>query len=121
VAAQARGLAGLVIDGAVRDIEAIEELGFPVFSRGLAIGSCTKERIGSVNRPIQFGGVRVRPGDLVFGDTDGLVVVAEECAEYVCAQAFQRRERERAIMENLRQGRTTLELLGLHGPPSEDE
>ena len=49
-AAQARGVAGLVIDGAVRDIDAIEALRFPVFSRGLAIGSCTKEKAGQAGR-----------------------------------------------------------------------
>jgi 4-hydroxy-4-methyl-2-oxoglutarate aldolase len=117
VAAQVRGIAGLVIDGAVRDIEAIEELGFPIFSRGLAIGSCTKERVGALNRPIDFGGVRVQPGDLVFGDTDGVVIIARECVEAVCARAFQRRERERTIIEELRKGKTTLELLGLHAVP----
>jgi len=121
VAAQARGVAGLVIDGAVRDIGAIEELGFPIFSRGLAIGSCTKERAGWVNRPIDLGGVCVRPGDLIFGDADGVVVIAEERVEAVCTEAFKRRERERAIIEGLRQGKTTLELLGLDGAPPEDD
>ncbi len=120
VAAQARGIAGLVIDGAVRDIDAIEGLGFPIFCRGLAIGSCTKERIGAVSRPIDFGGVCVRPGDLLFGDTDGLVVIAEDRVEAVFAQALQRRQRERAIIENLRKGKTTLELLGLRGAPPEE-
>lgn len=52
VAAQARGIGGLVIDGAARDVEAIAQLGFPVFSRALAIGSCTKSGIGTVNHPI---------------------------------------------------------------------
>src|SRR6478672_10233205 len=49
VAAQARGIAGLVIDGAVRDIEAITQRRFPVFSRGLAIGACKKEKIGTLH------------------------------------------------------------------------
>jgi 4-hydroxy-4-methyl-2-oxoglutarate aldolase len=113
VAAMARGIAGLVIDGAVRDIEAIEQLGFPVFSRGLAIGACTKKESGTVNRVIEFGGARVRPGDLIFGDTDGLVAIAQDCVESVLALAHKRRENEKAIMEQLRAGKTTLELLGL--------
>src|SRR5512135_1661538 len=64
-AAQCRGVAGLAVDGAVRDIEAIRRRGFPVFSRGLAIGACTKERFGTLNRPVQFGGVMVHPGDVI--------------------------------------------------------
>jgi 4-hydroxy-4-methyl-2-oxoglutarate aldolase len=115
-AAQARGLAGLVIDGAVRDIDAIEELKFPVFSRGLAIGSCSKERLGKLSEPVQFGGVLVRPGDLVFGNTDGLVIVEHERLEAVYEAAVERRAREADIMGRLRQGRTTLELLALADP-----
>jgi 4-hydroxy-4-methyl-2-oxoglutarate aldolase len=115
VAAQARGVAGLAVDGAVRDIVAIAERRFPVFSRGLAIGSCTKERFGSLNRPIQFGGTTVFPGDIVVGDADGLVIIAQARAEEVLEAATRRRLHEAEIMEELNQGKTTIELLGL--PP----
>jgi len=115
VAAQAKGVAGLVADGAVRDIAAISEREFPVFSRSLAIGSCTKERFGSLDVPIQFGGVTVRPGDIVVGDIDGLVIVAQEQAEEVLAAAGARRVREAEIMDDLRKGKTTIELLRLPG------
>jgi 4-hydroxy-4-methyl-2-oxoglutarate aldolase len=117
-AARARGIAGLVIDGAVRDIDAIEALQFPVFSRGLAIGSCTKEQSGSVNVAIVLGGVEVRTGDLVFGNADGLVIVAAERMEEVYAAAVARRDREADIIARLRQGRTTMDLLGLSDPRS---
>jgi 4-hydroxy-4-methyl-2-oxoglutarate aldolase len=113
VAAQARGIAGLAIDGAVRDIEAIRELGFPIFSRGLAIGSCTKMRPGEVGSPIEFGGVQVATGDLIMGDADGLVVIARATVERVYEAACQRRDDERAIIGELRAGKTTLELLKL--------
>lgn len=115
-AALARGVAGLVIDGAVRDIDAIEALGFPVFSRGLAIASCSKERPGKLDVPIQFGGGAVRPGDLVFGNADGLVVIEQGRIEEVYQAAVERRKRESEIITKLRQGRTTLELLGLVDP-----
>ena len=115
-AAQARGLAGLVIDGAVRDIDAIREAQFPVFSRGLAIGSCTKERPGKVDVPIQFGGLQVNPGDMILGDADGLVVVDQHRLEEVYESAVKRRKREIEIISQLRQGRTTMELLGLVDP-----
>lgn len=115
VAAQAKGVAGLAVDGAVRDIEAIAEHGFPVFSRGLAIGSCTKERLGRLDIPIQFGGVLVRPGDIVVGNSDGIVILEQERADEIYAAAVARRQREAEIMDQLRQGRTTLDLLGLPG------
>lgn len=115
-AAQARGIAGLVIDGAARDMEAIENLRFPVFSRGLAIGSCTKERAGKLDVPIQFGGVTVHPGDLVFGDADGLVIVDRDRIDEVYEAAVRRRTKELDIIRKLREGKTTLELLGLTDP-----
>ena len=113
VAAQARGIAGLVIDGAVRDSEAVAHHGFPIFSRGLAIGSCTKEKSGVINQPLLFGGVRVRPGDIVVGDLDGLVIIGQDVAGNVCEAALERQEREQELMDQLRKGKTTLELLGL--------
>jgi 4-hydroxy-4-methyl-2-oxoglutarate aldolase len=115
-AAQARGIAGLVIDGAVRDIDAIAAARFPVFSRGVAIGSCTKERPGKLGTPLQFGGAPVRPGDLILGDADGLVVIEQERLEEVYATAVDRRQRESQIISQLREGRTTVELLGLTDP-----
>lgn len=115
-AARARGVAGLVIDGAVRDIDAIEALRFPVFSRGLAIGACTKEKPGTIDTPIQLGGVMVRSGDLVFGNADGLVIVEQDRIEEVYEAAVSRRKRESQIITKLRQGRTTVELLGLIDP-----
>lgn len=115
-AAQARGLAGLAIDGAVRDIDAIREAKFPVFSRGFAIGACTKERAGTVGVPIQFGGIVVHPGDVILGDADGLVVIDQHRLDEVYETAISRRKREKEIIGQLRQGRTTIELLGLIDP-----
>jgi 4-hydroxy-4-methyl-2-oxoglutarate aldolase len=120
-AARARGVAGLVIDGAVRDIDAIEGLRFPVFSRGLAIASCTKERAGRLNVPIQFGGAAVAPGDLIFGNADGLVVIEQARIDDVYEAAVERRKKESEIIVKLRQGRTTLELLGLRDPRDDAE
>jgi len=117
-AARARGVAGLVIDGAVRDIDAIEALQFPVFSRGLAIGSCSKEQSGTVNVAIELGGVEVRTGDLVFGNADGLVIVPAERMDEVYTAAVARRDREADIIAGLREGRTTMDLLGLSDPRS---
>jgi 4-hydroxy-4-methyl-2-oxoglutarate aldolase len=113
VAAQSRGITGLVIDGAARDIVAIEELRFPVFSRGLAIASCTKERVGKLNGPVQIGGVVVWPGDLVFGDSDGIVIVQGDRIEDVYEAALARQKSESELIRKLKEGHTTVELLGL--------
>ena len=113
VAAQQRGIQGLVIDGAVRDSEAIKKRGFPVFSRGLAIGSCSKEKPGALQAPINLGGVRVHTGDLILGDGDGLVVVRADALDVVYTQAEARQQAEAKLFEELAKGKTTLELLGL--------
>jgi len=113
VAAQARGIAGLVIDGAVRDIEAITERRFPVFSRGLAIGACKKEHIGTLHEPINLGGVTVRSGDIVVGTADGVVILEIRSIEQVLQDAIARREREAEIFRQLQAGKTTIEILNL--------
>jgi 4-hydroxy-4-methyl-2-oxoglutarate aldolase len=115
-AAQVRGVAGLVLDGAARDIDAIRQVRFPVFSRGLAIGSCTKERPGRLGEPIQLGGITIRPGDLILGDADGLVAVDQDRLEGVYETALARRRRESEIIQQLKQGFTTMELLNLKDP-----
>ena len=71
----ALGVVGVVIDGAVRDSEAIRELGFPMFAAGLNPNGPTKSVSGRLNHPISIGGVSVNPGDLVVGDADGVTVI----------------------------------------------
>lgn len=115
-AAMARGVAGLVLDGAVRDTAAIARLGFPVFAAGVAVGSCTKRAPGTVGEDVELGGVRVEAGDVLVADDDGVVVVEAGRLAAVLAAAEARAERERRLIEALRQGRTTLELLGLDEP-----
>ncbi|BCB91328.1 RraA family protein [Phytohabitans suffuscus] len=72
---RARGLRGFVIDGALRDVDDFQEVGFGVFGRGRAAHSSTKRRPGEVNVPVACGGVIVEPGDLVVADGEGVVVV----------------------------------------------
>ncbi|KQU81479.1 MULTISPECIES: RraA family protein [unclassified Rhizobacter] len=78
--AAALGVAAVVIDGAVRDSEAIRELGFPMFAAGLNPNGPTKGVAGRLNHPISVGGVTVKPGDLVVGDADGVTVIEREKA-----------------------------------------
>jgi len=77
----ALGLAGVVIDGAVRDCEAIRELGFPMYAAGLNPNGPTKFVPGRLNHPISIGGVTVNPGDLVVGDADGVTVIERDKAQ----------------------------------------
>ena len=112
LAAQERGIRGLVIDGSVRDSNAIRELGFPVFSRGVCIKGTTKETLGMINHPLQIGGVCVQPGDVVLGDADGVVVVAARDLPAVLEKCRQRKEKEEKIREELKKGKSTLELYG---------
>jgi len=109
-AAKQRGIAGLVTDGSVRDSEEIVKMDFPVFCQSLCIKGTTKTCLGMVNHPIHFGGVEVNPGDLIMGDSDGVVVVAREDVPEVLELARQREEKERRIVLELRQGKTTLDL-----------
>ncbi len=112
-AAQARGIGGLVIDGGVRDIVAIETLGFPVFASTIALRGATKNQAGAVNIPIRCGGAAIVRGDWVVGDADGVVIVPGEHLDTVMEQAAARVKSETALLEALRGGKTTIKLLKL--------
>ncbi len=113
-AASARGIGGLVIDGCVRDAALLTEIGVPIFARGLSIRGTTKDFAarGWLNSALQLGDVTVRPGDLVVGDVDGVVVVAQERIAETLDAAQQRETKEAAVLERLRRGETTLEIYG---------
>lgn len=115
LAAQQLGLAGLVVNGAVRDANAIVEMGFPVFCRALSIKGTNKQQPGQVNVPVVIGGVSIRPGDIVVGDRDGLVVVAADEVEFALERSAEREQKEEQMRAQLREGRTMVELLGLAG------
>ncbi len=117
--AQARGLSGLVIDGGVRDVAALESLGFPVFSSLVALPGATKSGRGSVGAPATVAGVPVRTGDWVVGDVDGVVIVPGADLDTVVAAARSRAAKEQDYFEALRAGATTIELLGLDTAPVE--
>ena len=110
---EARGVAALVTDGGVRDGLAIREHGFPVFCPGLCIKGTVKETLGTVNHPIVLGGVTIRPGDILCGDDDGVVLVLPEEAEQVAAQSQAREDKEAAFMKKLATGANALELFGV--------
>jgi 4-hydroxy-4-methyl-2-oxoglutarate aldolase len=111
-AAKARGLAGLVIDGCVRDGGILADFGLPVFARGLCIRGTGKDHgaRGWVNFPVLFGDLTVNAGDLIVGDTDGVVAIPRERAAQVVAAAEQREAKEAAILGRIRAGERTLEV-----------
>lgn len=113
VSAQARGVAGLVVDGCVRDTAEIRELGFPVFCRGRYVLGAAKARLGLINHPVVCGGVLVHPGDLVLGDDDGVVAVPRDRAAAVAERAAERDRKEAGVTERVRNGELTLHLSGL--------
>ncbi len=111
--AEARGIRGLVIDGCVRDCDALVAHGFPVFSIGLALTGASKERVGAVGRPVTVGDVIVEPGDWIVGDVDGVVVVPGAALDDVLTAGRARADKESALFEALRAGSTTVEQFGL--------
>jgi len=114
IAAQARGVGGLVIDGSVRDGLAIKKRGFSVFSRGLCMKGTVKETVGFINYPVICGNVLINPGDIILGDDDGIVVIPKEKAQETLKKSQDREKKEQIMMEKLLSGKlTTLELLGL--------
>jgi 4-hydroxy-4-methyl-2-oxoglutarate aldolase len=106
-----RGLAGVVIDGAVRDTLELAELGLPVFAAGANANGPTKNVAGRVGLPVTVGGVTVHPGDYVCGDADGVVVIERERLESLLPAAHKKVAGEAARIEAIRQGDTAAKWL----------
>ena len=103
--AAAKKLGGIVVDGAIRDIDGITRLGFAAFSRTVSAGACDKDGPGEINVPIACGGAAVMPGDIVVGDDDGVAVIPRDSAEEVLALVGELMERERARIAEIQDGR----------------
>ncbi len=112
-AALTRGIVGLVTDGAVRDSDALRRLNFPVFCGGVNIKGTSKTKAGSIGRPVNLGGVLIRPGDYIVADSDGIIIVPPDAVEETLQAAQAREQKEQRIIAGLHAGKTTLELLGL--------
>ncbi|BCB77892.1 RraA family protein [Phytohabitans flavus] len=113
VAAQRRGVAGLVIDGGVRDIERIGELRFPVFSSSVAVPGTVKSDPGTVGERITLGRVAVRRGDIVVADADGVIVLDPQWIDSVLPAARARQATEADHLERIRRGELTMDIYGL--------
>ena len=112
-AAEAAGIVGLVIDGTVRDIGALEVHGFPVFARGAGLRGASKTGPGATGTVIVLGETQVAPGDWVVGDVDGVVAIPASVLADCIAAGKGRAAKEQVFFEELRAGATTVGLLGL--------
>lgn len=112
-AAQARGVGGLVIDGGVRDIDALARRDFPAFARGAGIPSATKSDPGVIGERLQVGDVWVDPGDVILADADGVVVISAAHLTAVLEAAEERAEAEAEMLTRISAGQSTMDILGL--------
>ena len=115
--AEARGIVGLVIDGGVRDVAALEAHGFPVFSALVALRGAVKVAGGEIGGTARVGDVDVATGDWVVADRDGVTVIGVSDLEAVVDAGRARADKERFMFDKLRAGATTVELLGLDTGP----
>ena len=114
LACKIRGIAGVILDGSCRDSQDIKAMGFPMFVKAFNPSGTVKKSLGEINVPVICGGVEVRPGDIVAGDCDGVVVVPREFEDEVFAAALAKFEKEAHIVEQLKAGMTTLEIYGFN-------
>jgi 4-hydroxy-4-methyl-2-oxoglutarate aldolase len=115
-AAMARGAAGCVTDGLVRDVRHIRNMKFPVFHGGIGpLDSKGRSRMIEIDRPVVCAGVRVSTGDIVFGDVDGVVAIPKSISDRVFERALDKATRESRTRDELRQGRLLSEVYAKYG------
>jgi 4-hydroxy-4-methyl-2-oxoglutarate aldolase len=110
--ALANGLAGIVVDGPVRDRTAVTRSGFPVFAASVTPRVGSNRRVGETQIAIQCGGVVVRPGDLILADDDGVAVIAAEQAATVLEAAEAIKRKEIGFRQAIAEGRQLADLIG---------
>ena len=109
----ARGVIGLIIDAGARDVKALKEMGFPVWSRAISAKGTVKAALGAVNIPVVCAGVNVEPGDVVVADDDGVVVVPKNLAVETAAKAQKRHDDEDGKRERLAAGELSLDMYNM--------
>jgi len=103
--AKSKGLAGIIIDGCVRDSYALRELDFPVFAKGVTPNGPYKNGPGEMNFPVAFGGLVINPGDIIIGDADGILVIKPEDAEDIAKKAQAVKKSEEQQLDDILNGR----------------
>lgn len=111
--ARARGAAGVLVDGAIRDVDELIALGLPIWARSVCAAGATKAEPGELDVPVVVGGITIEPGDVVVLDGDGAVVVAQAKQGDVLAAAEARHDHERALAARIEAGEVTMDAMGL--------
>ncbi len=111
--AQVQGVAGILVDGAVRDLDELVEIGLPIWTRFVRAQGATKGELGELDVPVVIGGSEIRPGDLVVMDCDGAMALPAGRVDEVLPLALERAERERAMRERYAAGELSYDLNGL--------
>jgi 4-hydroxy-4-methyl-2-oxoglutarate aldolase len=111
--AKAKGVAALLVDGAVRDADELRFLGLPVWARFVSPRGAQRERVLGLGTPVRVGGVEVRLGDYLVLDGDGVVVLPKERAREVLERARERAAREAALRVRFAQGELSVDIYGL--------
>ena len=101
--AKARGLAGIIIDGCVRDSYTLSQMDFPVYAKGVTPNGPYKNGPGEMNFPVSFAGIIINPGDIIVGDSDGLIAIRPEHAKELAEKAKAYHEGEEKQMEGILQ------------------
>ncbi|HUR61589.1 MAG TPA: 3-hexulose-6-phosphate synthase [Candidatus Thermoplasmatota archaeon] len=110
---QVRGIAGIVVDGAIRDVDDIRAMGFPAWSRHVVPNAGEPKGFGEIGAEVRCGGQAVRTGDWIVADDMGVVVVPQEEAREVANRSVEVHEREDRLREEIRRGRTLSSVLSL--------
>ncbi|MED4224986.1 RraA family protein [Neobacillus cucumis] len=92
--AQTLGIRGIIVDGAVRDIQGIRELDYPVFCKGTTVAASGKAGMGESNVPISCGGTAVHPGDIVVGDADGVVIIPQAAEQELLKESLEKLDKD---------------------------
>ena len=111
--AQNRGVAGILVDGAVRDVDELREIGLPIWTRFVRARGADKGAVGTLDVPVVVGGAEIRPDDLVVMDDDGALVLPAERVADVLPLALERAEREQGLRERYAAGELSYDLQGL--------
>jgi 4-hydroxy-4-methyl-2-oxoglutarate aldolase len=111
--AKAQGVAGILVDGAVRDLDELVALGLPIWTRYVRAQGATKGQVGELDAVVTIGGTDIRPGDVVVMDCDGAMALGRERVEEVLPLAIARSEREDAARERYAAGELSYDLHGL--------